>query len=75
MYMASAGGLLTIRNPLRVIAHCDIDAAYAQFEMKRLGISEDVPLAVLQWEGMVAVNYAARRYGVSRFGKVSNSLP
>lgn len=36
-------------NPLRVIAHIDLDAFYAQCEMVRLGIPEDKPLAVQQW--------------------------
>lgn len=55
-------------NPLRVIAHCDVDAAYAQFEAVRLGIDcHTVPLAVLQWTSMIAVNYVARAYGVDRF--------
>lgn len=35
--------------PLRVIAHIDLDAFYAQCEMVRLGVAEDVPLAVQQW--------------------------
>lgn len=35
--------------PLRVIAHVDLDAFYAQCEMVRLGIKEDQPLAVQQW--------------------------
>lgn len=36
-------------NPLRVIAHIDLDAFYAQCEMLRLGVPEDKPLAVQQW--------------------------
>lgn len=36
-------------NPLRVIAHIDLDAFYAQCEMIRLGVGEDKPLAVQQW--------------------------
>lgn len=32
--------------PLRVIAHIDLDAFYAQCEMVRLNVSEDQPLAV-----------------------------
>ena len=32
--------------PLRVIAHIDLDAFYAQCEAVRLGITEDQPLAV-----------------------------
>ena len=35
--------------PLRVIAHVDLDAFYAQCEMIRLGVNEDQPLAVQQW--------------------------
>ena len=35
--------------PLRVIAHIDLDAFYAQCEMVRLGVPEDQPLAVQQW--------------------------
>lgn len=36
-------------NPLRVVAHIDLDAFYAQCEMVRLGLPEDKPLAVQQW--------------------------
>ncbi|GHJ89241.1 hypothetical protein NliqN6_5643 [Naganishia liquefaciens] len=53
-------------NPLRVIAHCDIDAAYAQFEMVRLGIPEDQPVGVRQWQGLIAINYPARKFGITR---------
>ena len=41
-----------------------MDAYYAQCEHKRLNIKEDLPLAVRQWSGIVAVNYAARNKGV-----------
>jgi DNA polymerase eta len=53
-------------TPLRAIAHIDLDAFYAQCEMVRLGISRDTPLAVRQWESLIAVNYAARPFGISR---------
>ena len=74
--------------PLRVIAHIDLDAFYAQCEMVRLGIREDQPLAVQQWcalplstpsphsrpptniysarQGLIAINYPARKSGLSR---------
>ncbi|KAF2454075.1 sister chromatid cohesion protein Eso1 [Lineolata rhizophorae] len=52
--------------PLRVIAHIDLDAFYAQCEMVRLGVPEDQPLAVQQWQGLIAINYPARAYGLSR---------
>ncbi|MCJ1248744.1 DNA-directed DNA polymerase eta rad30 [Trapelia coarctata] len=52
--------------PLRVIAHIDLDAFYAQCEMVRLGLPEDVPLAVQQWQGLIAINYPARKFGINR---------
>ncbi|RKF62444.1 N-acetyltransferase eso1 [Erysiphe neolycopersici] len=52
--------------PLRVIAHVDLDAFYAQCEMVRLGLPEAQPLAVQQWQGLIAINYAARNFGLSR---------
>ena len=45
---------LSPRNPLRVIAHIDIDAAYAAMEMARLKIPADQPMAVQQWNGLVS---------------------
>lgn len=52
--------------PLRVIALIDYDAFYAQCEMVRLGVDESQPLAVQQWQGLIAINYPAREYGLSR---------
>ncbi|MCJ1232783.1 DNA-directed DNA polymerase eta rad30 [Varicellaria rhodocarpa] len=53
--------------PLRVIAHIDLDAFYAQCEMVRLNVPEDQPLAVQQWQGLIAINYPARKFGMNRF--------
>ena len=52
--------------PLRVIAHIDLDAFYAQCETVRLGIDPSKPLAVQQWQGLIAINYSARAYGLNR---------
>ena len=52
-------------TPLRCIAHIDLDAFYAQCEMVRLGV-KDRPLAVQQWQGLIAINYPARAYGLTR---------
>ncbi|KAF4978844.1 hypothetical protein FZEAL_4846 [Fusarium zealandicum] len=60
-------------NPLRVIAHIDLDAFYAQCEMVRLGLPEDKPLAVQQWQGLIAVNYPARESGISRHCNVDEA--
>ncbi|KAI5299133.1 DNA-directed DNA polymerase eta rad30, partial [Ascosphaera atra] len=54
------------KTPLRVIAHIDLDAFYAQCEMVRLNMPREVPLAVQQWESLIAINYAARPYNVTR---------
>ncbi|KAL8345994.1 hypothetical protein RB601_004135 [Gaeumannomyces tritici] len=56
----------SVTCPLRVIAHIDLDAFYAQCETVRLGIPEDKPLAVQQWQGLIAVNYPARKFGINR---------
>ncbi|XP_053992356.1 uncharacterized protein LOC128883727 isoform X2 [Hylaeus volcanicus] len=49
-----------------VIAHLDLDCFYAQVEQRRLNIPSDTPLAVYQWDGIIAVNYAAKKTGVCR---------
>ncbi|KAG0650192.1 N-acetyltransferase [Hyphodiscus hymeniophilus] len=59
-------GLSSTTCPLRVIAHVDLDAFYAQCEMVRLGVAEDQPLAVQQWNGLIAINYPSRKFGLSR---------
>ncbi|KAI1379712.1 sister chromatid cohesion protein Eso1 [Hypoxylon crocopeplum] len=60
-------------SPLRVIAHVDLDAFYAQCEVVRLGIAEDQPLAVQQWQGLIAVNYPARAFGIGRHCTVTDA--
>ncbi|KAK7973396.1 hypothetical protein PG996_007623 [Apiospora saccharicola] len=69
-------GLLTsysTSSPLRVISHIDLDAFYAQCEMVRLGTPEDQPLAVQQWQGLIAVNYPARKFGIGRHCTVTDA--
>ncbi|KAJ6785072.1 hypothetical protein PWT90_08526 [Aphanocladium album] len=61
-------------SPLRVIAHVDLDAFYAQCEMVRLGLPDDQPLAVQQWQSLIAINYPARRSGMAgRLGSVADA--
>ncbi|GIL82915.1 hypothetical protein Vretimale_8420 [Volvox reticuliferus] len=57
----------------RVIIHVDLDAFYCQVEQKRHGIPREVPCAVQQWEGLIAVNYAARAGGVTRHMRVTEA--
>ena len=54
----------------RTIIHLDLDCFYAQVEQKRLGIPAEVPCAVQQWEGLIAINYAARAQGITRHMRV-----
>ncbi|KAI0105718.1 impB/mucB/samB family protein [Nemania sp. FL0031] len=60
-------------SPLRVIAHIDLDAFYAQCEMVRLGVDEEQPLAVQQWQGLIAINYPAREFGIGRHCTVTEA--
>ncbi|KAL2812375.1 hypothetical protein BJX63DRAFT_247009 [Aspergillus granulosus] len=53
-------------SQLRVIAHIDLDAFYAQCEMVRLGTPRETPLAVQQWDSLIAINYPAREFGITR---------
>ncbi|KAL7947864.1 DNA/RNA polymerase [Trichoderma barbatum] len=60
-------------TPLRVVAHIDLDAFYAQCEMIRLGVPEDKPLAVQQWQGLIAINYPARKWEIGRHCNVTEA--
>lgn len=53
-------------TPLRVIALIDFDAFYAQCEAVRLNLPSDQPLAVQQWNAIIALNYAAKAAGLRR---------
>lgn len=62
-HLVSAGSL-NAHNPLRVVSLCDIDAAYAAFEAKRLGVDPFVtPIAVQQWQvrKLVAIDSIRKR--------------
>ncbi|KAL4941593.1 hypothetical protein BDV06DRAFT_178344 [Aspergillus oleicola] len=56
----------SVSSQLRVIAHIDLDAFYAQCEMVRLGTPRETPLAVQQWDSLIAINYPAREFGITR---------
>jgi DNA polymerase eta len=57
----------------RVILHLDLDAFYCQVEHKRLDIDRSVPLAVRQWQGLIAVNYPAKALGIKRFHDIAEA--
>ena len=50
----------------RCIVHIDADCFYAAVERERLQIPSDQPLAVQQWSGLIAVDYTARTFGITR---------
>ncbi|TFK49546.1 DNA/RNA polymerase [Heliocybe sulcata] len=62
------------KDPLRVIALCDSDAFYAACEQIRLGVDPAIPLVVRQWDSLIAVNYPARKFGISRMDRWDDAL-
>ena len=44
----------------------DMDAYYAQVEMKRHNIDPKLPVAVQQWNALIALNYVAKGMGIKR---------
>lgn len=66
--------LLAYKLPLAVIAHVDLNAFYAQCEQLRLGKSIDDPVVCAQWQSLIAVSYAARKYGIGRMDTLQSAL-
>ncbi|KAI8049581.1 hypothetical protein BDF22DRAFT_699481 [Syncephalis plumigaleata] len=52
------------------MTHC----FYCQVEQVRLGLDPEQPMAVQQWQGLIAVNYPARRIGLSKQSNVPDAL-
>jgi DNA polymerase eta len=77
--MSAAAGAACAGEPLfssltkRIILHIDMDCFYAQVEHMRMGIPREEPLAVQQWDGLIAVNYAARARGITRHMRVAEA--
>ncbi|KDQ57336.1 hypothetical protein JAAARDRAFT_178997 [Jaapia argillacea MUCL 33604] len=65
---------LGVKDPLRVVALCDSDAFYAACEQVRLKVDPAIPLVVRQWDSLIAVNYPARKFGISRMDKADDAL-
>ncbi|KAI9031709.1 hypothetical protein CLU79DRAFT_267836 [Phycomyces nitens] len=57
----------------RCIIHIDLDCFYCQVEEQRAGLAPGTPAAVQQWNGLIAVNYAARKAGVQRHSTVEEA--
>ncbi|KAJ3389042.1 DNA-directed DNA polymerase eta rad30 [Lobulomyces angularis] len=72
-YELNDTSLLELKSS-RVIIHIDLDAFYAQVEHNRLDYPRDKPLCVLQWNGLLAINYPARKFGIKRHSTPAEAL-
>lgn len=61
-------------SPLSCLAHIDMNAFFAQVEQVRCGYSRDDPVVCVQWSSIIAVSYAARKYGISRMDSVTSAM-
>ncbi|CAO3641489.1 unnamed protein product [Cunninghamella echinulata] len=66
--------LPTCLKESRCILHIDLDCFFSQVEEVRLGLDPEKPVAVQQWSNLIAVNYAARKYGVTRLSTAEEAL-
>jgi len=57
-----------------VIALIDLDCFYALCEHKRLNVPISTPLAVVQWNGLIANNYESRKFGVKRGDSMKEAM-
>ncbi|KAK6465636.1 DNA polymerase eta subunit [Scheffersomyces coipomensis] len=60
-------------SPLAVVGLIDLNAFFAQVEQIRLGLSVDDPIVCVQWQSLIAVSYAARKYGIHRMDSVKTA--
>lgn len=60
--------------PLAVIGLIDMNAFFAQCEQVRLGKGLEDPVVCCQWKSLIAVSYAARKYGISRLDPLGLAL-
>ncbi len=60
-------------TPLAIIAHIDINAFFAQVEQIRLGLTRNDPVVCVQWSSLIAVSYAARKYGINRMDNLETA--
>ncbi|CAH2350304.1 DNA polymerase eta [[Candida] railenensis] len=61
------------KSPLAVIGHIDLNAFFAQVEQIRLGYTRDDPVVCVQWSSLIAVSYAARKYGIGRLDSIKSA--
>jgi len=52
----------------RIISCIDMDAFYVKAEALRSGLDENLPIVVIHGRSSISINYAARKYGITRYG-------
>lgn len=60
----------SFKSKLSIIGHVDLNAFFAQVEQVRLNLSINDPVVCVQWQAVIAVNYAARKYGIKRMDSI-----
>ncbi|CCD22565.1 DNA-directed DNA polymerase eta NDAI_0A04080 [Naumovozyma dairenensis CBS 421] len=61
-------------SPLSCMAHIDVNAFFAQVEQIRCDYTRDDPVVCVQWNSIIAVSYAARKYGISRMDTIHEAM-
>ncbi|KAK6458581.1 DNA polymerase eta subunit [Scheffersomyces xylosifermentans] len=64
---------LSYQSPLSVISLIDLNAFFAQVEQLRLNLPVEAPVVCVQWQSLIAVSYAARKFGISRMDTVQSA--
>lgn len=60
-------------SKLSCIGHIDMNAFFAQVDQIRYGLSVSDPVVSVQWSSIIAVSYAARKYGISRMDSLESA--
>ncbi|AQZ12497.1 RAD30 (YDR419W) [Zygosaccharomyces parabailii] len=62
------------KSPLSVLCHIDVNSFYAQVEQVRCGYTKDDPVVCVQWQSLIAVSYAAKKYGITRMDTIQDAM-
>lgn len=65
--------IVAYQLPLAVVAHVDLNAFFAQVEQVRLNLTADDPVVCAQWQSLIAVSYAARKFGIGRMDTIQSA--
>lgn len=64
---------LSYKLKLSCIGHVDLNAFFAQVEQIRLNLDTNDPVVCVQWSSLIAVSYAARKYGIGRLDTIKTA--